>query len=419
MRGQLAMTALMVAYTVTSLTILAAPIVERRREAAEPSPPEVTVPADAIIPASGTGLLYQVGPGHTARAALRYRVLASPFHDGTRMDTADILYAYSFAWRWGSGAAADPAVAAATTLARSRLVGLRMTGTDNRSKTIRLADLTLTRELLIVEIYADVDAADPDRTAAIAPPWSTVPWPVLALMGQAVSRGWAAFSESEGRRRGVPWLDLVRDAALKERLAGLVTTFARIGWRPPALEQLVSPDVARARWAALAAFYRAYGHFLVTNGPYRLTAWSAGGATLAAWRDLSYPLGVGSFDTLPIPRRAFITGAEKTRAGLRIGADVEALHKFSRSYELVREPLPRFAAEPDLSGPVALACRWLVLTDEGELALAGTTPPAADWSFVLPLAGQLRPGQYTVEAAILVNNNAMNLAIARIPYAVD
>jgi hypothetical protein len=419
MRTQLAMTGLMVGYTVASLTILAAPIVERRREAAEPIPAEAAVPADAVIPSAGAGLLRAVGPGYTARAALRYRILASPFHDGTRMDAADILYAYSFAWRWGSGAAADPAVAAATALARSRLVGLRVAGTDNRSKTIRLADMTLTRELLIVEIYADVDAADPDGTAAVAPPWSTVPWPVLALMGQAVSRGWAAFSESEARRRGVPWLDLVRDAALKERLAGLVAEFARAGWRPPALEQLVSVDAARGRWTALAAFYRSHGHFLVTNGPYRLSAWSAGGATLEAWRDLSYPLGVGSFDTLPIPRRAFITKAERTREGLRISADVEALHKFSRSWELVREPLPQFAAEPNLFGPVTLACRWLVLTDEGEVALAGITPPAADSSFVLPLSGRLRPGNYTVAAAILVNGNAVDLAIAHILYVVD
>jgi hypothetical protein len=419
MRSQYAMTALMVAYTVVSLSILAAPIVERRREAAEPAAAEVAVPADAVIPAAGTGLWRTVGPGHTARAALRYRVLASPFHDGTRMDPADILYAYSFAWQWGSGVAADPAVAAATALARSRLVGLRVAGIDNRSKTIRLADLTLTRELLIVELYVDVDAGDPDAAAAIAPPWSTAPWPVMALMGQAVRRGWAAFSEIEARRRGVPWLDLVRHTALQQRLAGLVSEFARSGWRPPPLEPLVSVAAARARWAALADFYRAHGHFLVTNGPYRLTGWSADGATLAAWRDLAYPLGVGSFDTLPIPRRAFITGAEKTRAGLRLRAEVEALHKFSRSYELARENLPQFAAEPELSGPVTLLCRWLVLTDEGEVALAGTTPPAADWSFVLPLAGRLRPGNYTVEAAILVNGNAVNLAVARIPYAVD
>jgi hypothetical protein len=38
---------------------------------------------------------------------------------------------------------------------------------------------------------------------------------------------------------------------------------------------------------------------------------------------------------------------------------------------------------------------------------------------VLPLAGRLRPGNYTVAAAILVNGNAVDLAIARVLYVVD
>ena len=38
---------------------------------------------------------------------------------------------------------------------------------------------------------------------------------------------------------------------------------------------------------------RPHGHFLVTNGPYKLKAWSAESVTLEAFRDLTYPLGVG------------------------------------------------------------------------------------------------------------------------------
>jgi hypothetical protein len=88
-------------------------------------------------------------------------------------------------------------------------------------------------------------------------------------------------------------------------------------------------------------------------------------------------------------------------------------------FQIPIRPWSAIAAELALFGPVALACRWLVLTDEGEVALAGTTPPAADASFVLPLGGRLRPGAYTVAAAVLVNGNAVDLAITRIPYAVD
>ena len=38
-----------------------------------------------------------------------------------------------------------------------------------------------------------------------------MPWHVLALMEAAVERGFAAFSQTEAARRGLPWLDLVRD----------------------------------------------------------------------------------------------------------------------------------------------------------------------------------------------------------------
>ena len=55
---------------------------------------------------------------------------------------------------------------------------------------------------------------------------------------------------------------------------------------------------ARKRWAALASFYKEHGHFLVTDGPYRLKRWSPDSVTLEAFRDLSYPLGVGSYRRL-------------------------------------------------------------------------------------------------------------------------
>jgi len=64
---------------------------------------------------------------------------------------------------------------------------------------------------------------------------------------------------------------------------------------------------------------REHHHFLVTNGPYRLQSWSETGAVLAVFRDLSYPLGVGSFDKEVYPRRAFIRTIVIRRAGSNSG----------------------------------------------------------------------------------------------------
>lgn len=419
LRSQYAMTALMVGFTVFSLTIVAQPIVENVTKDVGPPPAQVAVPADAIIPVPGSGLFRPVGPGQVARARLRFRVLLSPFHDGMEMTAADVLYAYSFAWRWSTGEKADPAVAATTALARQHIVGLSVIGINSTSNSIRFGDLALTRPLLDVDVYANVDPADPDSTAALVPPWSTVPWTVLALMNEAATRGWAAFSQAEAEREGVPWLDLVRDQDLLPRLAGLVAEFARTGYRPKPLESLVSVKEARARWAALEDFYRQNHNFLVTNGPYELKSWSADGAALTAWRDLRYPLGVGSFDYLPIPRRAYITKVQRTPAGdLRLSVEVEAAHKFARSYELTREPLRDLASDPLVVGPIDVVCHWLVRAKTGEVIVAGTTAPDENGRIVVPIGGQLRPGTYTIEAEVLVGGNAINVEIARIPYIV-
>src|SRR5207253_5446586 len=127
--------------------------------------------------------------------------------------------------------------------------------------------------------------------------------------------------------------------ALKARLAGLVEQFAREGYRPAVLEGLVGEEAARKRWAALAAFYREHRHFLVTNGPYRLKSWSGESATLEVFRDLSYPLGVGSYDAYAIPRRGYIANVERQDDGLRLSADIEIVMKFMRDYQIVRQPM--------------------------------------------------------------------------------
>jgi len=428
LRAQVPLTALMVVYTFVSLSILSEPIVERRAPAqpAAAGPPRapsgvVDVPADALIPEPATGRLLPVGPGRSARVKLSYRVLGSTFHDGTRTTGADILYAYMFAYRWSSRGAApgqyDPAVAAATAPLRQRLRAVQITGVDTASKTLRVADVDFIRELFLVDVYADMPPGDPEQDAVFAPPWSTVPWHLMVLMEEAVSRGWAAFSEAEAARGSVEWLDLVRSDALKTRLAGLLDQFEKDAFRPAILRQLVSDDEARKRWAALAAFYRGHGHFLVTNGPYQLKSWSAEGATLDVFRDLSYPLGVGSFDVYAIPRRGYVTKVERRDGGLWLSADIEIVMKFMRDYQIVRQPLRQVDAT--VRARAAPECRYLVLDSDSHIALAGTAPLQDDLTFAVDLDDRLPPGHYTVIAEIVVNGNAMNPEIEHIPVLID
>jgi hypothetical protein len=416
LRAELPLTALMVCYTILSLSIIAEPIVERRA-AADTSSAVLIVPRDAVIPELGTGRLAAVAPDKQARLKLTYRLLGGAFHDGTRMNAADLLYAYMFAWRWsGPGEAHDSAIAAATAPLRRALLGVRLAGTDTTSKSFRVGDFKVTRELFIVDVYLAVPPEDPEQDAAIAPPWTTLPWHVLALMEEAVVRDWAAFSAGEAQRRGIEWLDLVRSPTLNAKLAGLVEEFAAAGWRPEILRDLVSAEEARGRWAALAAFFKEHGHFLVTNGPYRLKSWSANSASLEAFRDLSYPLGVGSFDTYAIPRCGWVTGIARDRDRLELTADVETVIKFGRSYRLERRAMQSLA--PDELKRAAPECRYVIFDGDGQAVLAGTVRPGEDQRFTINIGGKLAYGRYTLAAEIAVNANVMNAEIRRYEFAV-
>jgi hypothetical protein len=427
-RSQVPLTALMVAYTFLGLSIVAQPIVESRAAAtptavATETGGGVAIPSGAVLPRTPAGEL-AAPPAATARAKLTYKVLGSAFHDGTRTGVADLLYAYAFAYRWGvrgaeDGGRYDPAIDAATAPLRRHLVALRPGGVDT-GKSFLVGDVKFLREVLTFEVYLDLP---PPRTpseaewdAAVAPPWSTLPWHVLALMEEAVERGWAAFSEAEARRRGVPWLDLVRSPDLDARLVQLLAEFERDAFRPAPLRPYVSEEEARRRWQALAAFRKESGHFLTTNGPYKLKGWTPDSVTLEAFRDLAYPLGVGSYDAYAIPRRGFVTKAAWQDGRLTVSGDIEVVERFQRNYRLVRTPLK------ELPGPVlqraAPEYRYVVTDADGRVVLAGSLTLAADATFAADWTGRLPEGRYTLSALIAVNGNAMNADIHRMPIVV-
>ena len=136
--------------------------------------------------------------------------------------------------------------------------------------------------------------------------------------------------------------------------------------------------------------------------------------TLEAFRDLTYPLGVGSYDAYAIPRRGFITKAAWSGELLTISGDIEVTEKFQRSYRLVRMPL-QSVSEPVLKR-AAPECRYVVTGANGRVALVGVARLGTDTSFQIDLAGRLPPGRYIVSALIAVNGNVMNAEMLRIPF---
>jgi hypothetical protein len=334
-------------------------------------------------------------------------VLGSRFHDQTKLEAADLLYALGFAWR-----AQDPTVARATARVRESLVALRILRTE--TDVLAFGEDKLTYEVPIVEVFVDGVASSPDDAALAAPPWTTVPWPVLALSEEAVARGLAAFSRETAEARGLPWLDLARDAALVARLRGVVDELAARGHVPAALAGVVTPAEAKARWQALRTFHETAGHFLVTNGPYQLTRWSATTSVLQVFRDLSYPRGLGVFNLHAFPLRAFVTGAETRGDQLVLKADIERVDRFGREYRIVREPFVKREVEQDRrSLPVG---HYLAIGPDAAVAAAGTVEASDPGEFHVDLRALDRPGKYVILVALTVDDNRTELPVKAIPW---
>jgi hypothetical protein len=389
------------------------------RPPSSPGMSEIELPEDALIPEPGTGLLRDAGKGKSARARITYRLVASAFHDGTRMTPADAAYAYSFAYRFGARpagrAAADSVVEAATAPLRQALVGFRVVKVDTEVK--KYSDNTFTYIVPVIDVYVNGGALDNNALAALAPPWSALPWPVLALMEEAVKRGLAVFSPGEAKRSGVPWLDLARDAKTKEALAALVETFAAQAYIPPALKRLVTADEAQTRWASLKGFYAKRGHFLVTNGPYSLEKWTEREVVLQAFRDFTNPNGVGTYDRFALPSRAFVARLTVRGDRLEVVPEIERVERFLRDYRVVRQPLGKPASEEDRADvPV---CRYVIVGADGAVADAGLSRDRDGARLVVNLKGRLKPGAYTALVALGLRDNWVNAEVAVAQFKVE
>lgn len=343
-----------------------------------------TVPEDA---------LFSAGRGKTAASRIVYRVRNSSFHDGTPMSVADLLYAYSFA--------ENPAVAQATALARERrLRGVRLLRVE--TETLAFGEDKLSYEVPVIEVYLD---GSRDDAAVIAPPWSTLPWHLLALFGEGARRGYLKLSD----------FDPVRDAALVRRLAGLARELEERAYVPPALLSHVTAQEARARYRRLREFYAAHGHWLVTNGPYLLDRWDGTKAVLSVFRDPSYPKGLGSFNAYAVPLKAHVTRIEPRAYGAEAQVETEWLERLGRDVRIVRGSFAlKLAERVGAAGAVpAPVCRYLLLGADGSVAAAGEVRAGERGICRIQLKSR---GSRLVVAAQL-GESAANLPIRIVPWA--
>lgn len=381
----------------------------------------IRLPGDALIPELGTGALQPVAARTFGSVKATYESVGSPYLDGTAMAMADVVYPFAFAYRWGAAAEPDakprePALAAAVGAMRDRLVGFRPVrmrrDLQNIAEGLNVVHLTP-----VVEVYLKDAPGGGDQAAAVAPPWGAVPWHLLALMEAAVDRAYAAFSQDEASRRGVPWLDLARDPALREKLLALCAEFERTRFRPAALERFVTLDEAALRWRALHEFAETNGHFLVTNGPYRMKSWGTGSVALAAVREATYPLGFGTFDHLANPPRAAIREVTREPGTIMVRADADMTVKVLRRQEVRREPLTRSTAQGTRG--ILVASRYVLIAPGGAVAAAGKMSWEPDNRFKIALPEGLPAGRYAAAVGVFLDGNTLPPSVKVFSFEVD
>jgi len=316
--------------------------------------------------------LFSAGRGNTATMRIVYRVHNSAFHDGTPMSIADLLYAY----------------AQATALARERVKGVRVLRVE--TETLAFGEDKLSYEVPVIEVYLDGPGGD---AATVAPPWTTLPWHLLALFEEGARRGDFMLSQ----------FDPVRDAAVVRRLGELARELEERAYVPPALISHVNPQEARARYKRLREFHAAHGHWLVTNGPYLLDRWDGTKAVLGVFRDPTYPRGIGSFNAYAVPLKAHVTRIERRGYGAEVHIETERLEREGREVRIVRGPPEKKQA------PV---CRYLLVRRDGGIAAAGAVRAGAEGTCRLRLK---TPGHQLLVAAVL-EDSAANAPIRIVPW---
>jgi len=325
--------------------------------------------------------LFSAGRGTTATSRIVYHVRNSAFHDGTSMSFADVVYAYAFAHS-------------------EQLRGVRLLRVE--TETLAFGEDKLSYEVPVIEVY--LDGASGGDAATVAPPWTTLPWHLLALLEEGARHGYFKLSE----------VDPVRNVAIVRRLGELARELEERAYVPPALISHVNAKEARSRYRRLREFHAAHGHWLVTNGPYLLQRWDGTKAVLGVFRDPTYPKGLGSFNAYAVPLKAYVTRIERRGDGALVHTEAEWLERLGRDTRIVRGSFAQRLAErlTGAGAPPAPVCHYLLVRRDGGIAAAGATRAGAEGTCRLQLK---TPGHRLVVAAVL-EDSAANAPIRIVPW---
>ncbi|RLI13382.1 hypothetical protein DRO33_01390, partial [Candidatus Bathyarchaeota archaeon] len=251
------------------------------------------VPEDALT-FNATALDWTtVGPNVTATSAVTLNFVFGKWHHGEDMTMADIFAAMAHAFR--VACEADPIYDAAS-------ITPGMEAFISAFRGIKVLNDTA------VTVY--IDYWHPDKTfiAAMADVWTSTPWEIYALMDDAVTARELAWSDVQATDWGVECLDLFKGPSLPI-LKSHYDSLSTANYIPPYMQDPDLPDCAKittematARWSALGTWYDTYGHFLVSNGPFKAVKADTVAKVIRIEAFREYPFKADHWDWLVKPK---------------------------------------------------------------------------------------------------------------------
>jgi len=317
----------------------------------------------------------KVGGNSTAISKVTYDLIYSRWHNGVMMDKNDLLYSSYFGHQWGTNTGpSDKTKDSEYTSQASQAI--------KYDKGIRfLSDRK-------VESYIDFWHFDKKEIAGAGTVWAAEPWEITAASERLVEDGKFAFSKTDSTSKGVDWLSLIvppHANAIKDELRKMKAE----GYVPPALRETVSVDQARKRYDASISWITQHNNAIIGNGPFYLDNYnSAGGViTIKAFRDNSYPFGVGYWNKYEHPKLASIENVNDLPRFVRIGKPTNMMIKVNVD------------GKPSNNSTI----NYYLSNSDGNVVIAGLAKPVTNavGSFSINLDGKdtakLSPGPNTLK----------------------
>ncbi len=216
--------------------------------------------------ATGEGAAFMPSPQTRAMIACDFSVAYGPWHSGSAMGIADLLYAAAFRWDWSTKTnpddkAYDPSIDSTSfALARS------LKGITPRK------DGGYTLYFDAEQPYdGDESAAAAALDGSIGPSAPPIPWELAEALSILVLQGGRSGSKYSFSADGASEeVDLLEPKCVGD-IAATLRSMMEMKYIPRQLTNWVAPDQAIERYKAAIAFIERNGHALISNGPYRVS----------------------------------------------------------------------------------------------------------------------------------------------------